>query len=86
MNYQNMLVTLKAQVTPELVENIEKLIKKMEEERDTYRDQLLDTRHELMQKDYVVENQMKIIEDNLRLIDRYKVENKALRELVGLWI
>lgn len=86
MNYQNMLVTLKAQATPELTEDIEKLIKKLEKERDSYRNQLLDSRDRIHQQDYQVENQKKIIESTKAVLESYERENKALRTLVREWV
>lgn len=86
MNYQNMLVALKAQVTPELVEDIEKLIKKMEKERDNYQNQLLDTRHELVQLDCSYENIKKENEKMIKSMALYETENMAMRELLRLWI
>ena len=55
-------------------------------ERDNYLDQLLDTRHKLIEKDYIAENQKKRIEDLRKTTILYAKENKALRELVSLWI
>jgi hypothetical protein len=36
--------------------------------------------------DYVTENQKKTIEKINKTLERYEKENKALRDLVGLWI
>lgn len=85
MNYDNMMVTLKAQATPELAEDIQDLIKKLEKERDGYLHQLLDTRHKLHQQDYTVENQKKALETTRTTLEKYEQENAAMKTLVGLW-
>jgi predicted RNase H-like nuclease (RuvC/YqgF family) len=38
------------------------------------------------QKDYSIENQKKRISDLGKTLERYERENKALRELIALWI
>jgi archaellum component FlaC len=38
------------------------------------------------QKDYSIENQKKRIADLGKTLERYERENKALRELIALWI
>lgn len=53
---------------------------------ETYHRQLLDTRHELIQKDYECENQKKALELLKVTLERFETENRALRELVSLWI
>ncbi|WNS74258.1 hypothetical protein RRV45_15210 [Bacillus sp. DTU_2020_1000418_1_SI_GHA_SEK_038] len=55
-------------------------------ERDNYRDQLLETRDELVRKDYELENVKRDFENVDITIKRFAQENKALRELVALWI
>lgn len=80
-----MLVTLKAQATPELAEDIQDLIKKLEKERDGYLHQLLDSRDKLVRQDYTVENQKRVIETTKATLESYERENKALRTLVKEW-
>ncbi len=81
-----MLVTLKAQATPELVEDIQNFIKKLEKERDSYLHQLLDSRDKLHTQDYQAENQAKVIEMTKTTLETYERENKALRALVREWV
>jgi predicted RNase H-like nuclease (RuvC/YqgF family) len=38
------------------------------------------------QSSYTIENQKKRIEDLGKTLERYERENKALRELIALWI
>lgn len=86
MNYENLIVSLKAVATPELTEDIKSLIVKLEKQRDDYLNQLLDTRHKLIQKDYLVENQSNVIENTRKTLESYERENKHLRGLVKEWI
>jgi chromosome segregation ATPase len=55
-------------------------------ERNGFRDQLLDTRHQLHQKDYTLENLQKGLANAKTTLERYEAENKALRALVQLWV
>lgn len=71
---------------PELTDKIDAYIKKLESEKNSYLNQLLDARHDLTQKDYTVENQKKALEQTRVTLKRYEKENRALRELVQLWI
>ncbi|MEK3819663.1 hypothetical protein MKY20_11410 [Cytobacillus sp. FSL W8-0315] len=68
---------------------VDELSKELEAEKKLaakYHDQLLDTRHELVQKDITVENQKKALEQTRVTLERYEKENQALRQLVELWI
>jgi hypothetical protein len=68
------------------LEEVGETCKKIKQDRDNYLNQLLDSRDKLYRSDYQVQNQKKIIEDTKKTLERYEKENKALRELVGLWI
>ncbi len=75
--------------TAELRRLVGDLSKALEAEKKLaakYHEQLLDTRHELVQKDITVENQKKALEQTRVTLERYEKENRALRELVGLWV
>ncbi|MED3574518.1 hypothetical protein [Cytobacillus praedii] len=67
-------------------DDVKSEVASLKEERNNYRDQLLDTRHQLMQQDYVVENQKKSLEHARTAMERYELENKAMRGLLALWI
>ena len=71
---------------PDLLEKVVSHIKKLENESKSYRDQLLDTRHKLIQTDYTVENQKKVIDNTGKALERFVKENKAMRELIALWV
>jgi septal ring factor EnvC (AmiA/AmiB activator) len=58
----------------------------LQDKYNKLRSQLLDTRHELIQKDYAVQNQKNIIENLKKTLERYERENRAMRELLALWI
>lgn len=64
----------------------DKVIKELLTDRDNYKNQLLDTRHELVQKDYTLENQCDVIKSLGKTLERYENENKHLRGLLRLWI
>jgi chromosome segregation ATPase len=66
-------------------EDLESEIVTLREQKENYLNQLLDTRHKLIQQDYTVENQKKALIDTRKTLERYEKENKALRQLVGLW-
>ncbi len=71
---------------PDLLEKVESYINKLENESKSYRDQLLDTRHKLIQTDYTVQNQKKVIDNTGKALERFVKENKAMRELIALWV
>lgn len=71
---------------PELAKDVESYITKLGKDSKNYRDQLLDTRHELVQKDYKLQNQANVIELYITKNERFEKENKAMRELLALWI
>jgi chromosome segregation ATPase len=66
-------------------EDLESEIATLREQKENYLNQLLDTRHKFIQQDYVVEEQKKALIDTRKTLERYEKENKALRQLVGLW-
>jgi hypothetical protein len=66
-------------------DDVEKELATVRKERDNYLNQLLDTRHKYHNMDYTVENQKKALIDTRKTLERYEKENKALRQLVGLW-
>lgn len=66
--------------------DVESEVNDLKTERDNYRDQLLETRHVLTQKDYECENMKRNIENMDKAFQRYEKENRALRELLSLWI
>ncbi|MBU8770309.1 hypothetical protein [Cytobacillus oceanisediminis] len=75
--------------TAELRKLNEELTAALEQEKKlaaTYHDQLLDTRDKYVRQNYTVENQKKALERTRVTLERYEKENRALRELVGLWI
>jgi cell shape-determining protein MreC len=68
---------------------VDELSKALEQEKNlaaTYHDQLLETRDKYVRQNYTVENQKKALEQTRVTLERYEKENRALRELVGLWI
>ncbi|WP_313798824.1 sigma-70 family RNA polymerase sigma factor [Cytobacillus sp.] len=67
-------------------DDIESELTSLKEERDNYRDQLLNTRHELTQLDYSYENIKKENEKMIKSMALYETENMAMRELLRLWI
>lgn len=88
MNYNQVMDQVKALAkgNSEIVDNVEKYIQRLEEDKNSFRDQLLNTRHELIQKDYLVENQADVIENTRKTLESYERENKHLRGLVKEWI
>lgn len=68
------------------VRNLTTQLDEAKKKAEGFRNQLLDARHELFQKDYTLENQRKAFETVRVTLERFERENKALRELVGLWI
>jgi chromosome segregation ATPase len=66
-------------------EDVEKESARFRKERDTYLQQLLDTRHKLHEKDYLVENQKDVIKNTRTTLESYERENKHLRALVREW-
>jgi signal recognition particle GTPase len=66
--------------------SLESKFASLKELSNKYHEQLLDTRHDLVQKDYQVQNQEEIIKQLGKTLVRYEKENKALRQLVELWI
>jgi len=72
-----------------LIKQLQGIIQKYEHVNTVsvnYRNQLLETRHSIIQSDYTVENQKNQIDNLGKTLVRYEKENKALRELVSLWI
>lgn len=67
-------------------DDVESELTSLKEERDKYRDQLLNTRHELTQLDYSYENIKKENEKMIKTMALYETENMAMRELLRLWI
>ncbi|KOP81988.1 hypothetical protein AMS60_05520 [Bacillus sp. FJAT-21945] len=67
-------------------DDVESELTSLREERNNYRDQLLDTRHELTQLDYSHENIKKENEKMIKSMALYETENMAMRELLRLWI
>jgi valyl-tRNA synthetase len=88
MNYNQVMDQVKALAkgNSEIVDNVEKYIQRLEEDKNSYLNQLLDTRHQLFQKDYLVENQANVIENTRKTLESYERENKHLRALVREWI
>lgn len=66
----------------ELVNELSNALETAKGERDNYRNQLLDTRHELTEKDYTLENLKHSFENVSKTLKLYERENKALKELV----
>lgn len=87
MNYNHIMDQVKtlANGNNEIVDNIEKYIQRLEEEKKSYLNQLLDTRHKLHEKDYTVENQKNVIENTRKALELCTEENKHLKGLVRLW-
>lgn len=85
MYVKNLLRSLKANVDPELYEDIKELIERLEKGKENYLKQLLNTRHELIEKDYIVENQKHALDTTKVTLEGYERENKALKMLVKEW-
>lgn len=88
MNYNQVMDQVKALAkgNSEIVDNVEKYIQRLEEDKNSFRDHLLNTRHELIQKDYLVENQANVIENTRKTLESYERENQHLRGLVREWV
>lgn len=88
--FDNLLVCLKLSITPEMYEGVENLIDKLEQDKKTYHDQLLETRDRLVRQDYELENKTKALENCDKVLKQYAVENDVLRGMVkgcvDLWI
>lgn len=77
------------QLVHDLSDEVNNLTTQLEQTKakgETYLKQLLDTRHELIQKDYECENQKKALELLKVTLERYETENKHLRGLLSLWL
>ncbi len=62
------------------------LIDELQKEVTNLREELLDEKQRYVQVDCMVENQKQVIKNVNKTLERYEKENKALRELVQLWI
>ena len=85
-DYKDLLDSLKAVITPEMNEDVENLIDKLEQDKKTYHKQLLETRDRLVRQDYELENKTKALESCDKVLKQYTVENEHLRGLVRIWI
>lgn len=88
MNYNQVMDQVKALAkgNSEIVDNIEKYIQRLEEDKNSFREQYLDARQKLHQKDYLVENQAKVIENTGKALELTTKENELLKGLVRLWV
>lgn len=81
-NYNNLLVCLKEQLTPELNNDITDLISRLEEEAKEYETLYFETRSKLVESDQKVENQKRVLGELDKVMKRYNKENESLRGMV----
>lgn len=66
----------------QVIEELTQALEAEKEASEKYRDQLLNTRHELVQKDYSLENHQKAYKDINKVLRKYEKENQVLKDLV----
>lgn len=75
---------------PMLVKDLENYIEKLEEtleyERKSNKDEYLGIYEKFINRGNEIKEQQAIIDNTRKTLERYELENKALRQLVGLWI
>lgn len=84
--YENLLISIKAVVTPEMNEDITSLIGRLEEEAKEYEMLYFETRYKLVESDRTVENQKRVLVDLDKVLKQYTKENEHFRGLLKLWI
>lgn len=61
-------------------------LKSLRDDKEKLQEQCSHLLEKQYQDDYEVQNSKKIVGNLKKTLDRYEAENKALRELVALWI
>lgn len=64
----------------------DKLIKELTEERNEYKELYLNAHDQEVKKDYIVQNQKVALDKARNTLELYENENRALRNLVRLWV
>lgn len=82
----NLLVCVKNSISPELYEDLEKRLHKLEQENREYKTLYTNACQRSYELDYTVYDQKKALENTRKTLECYEKENKALRELIRLWI
>lgn len=67
------------------ISNLEKQVDYLEDKRLKEKEEYLDTLEKLKDADYQLQNEKKANENNRKVLEGFVKENKALREIVGLW-
>lgn len=61
-------------------------IDRYREEVESWKNLYLDSRQKAYDSDVTVQNQKKVLETTRKTLERYEEENKAMRQLLALWI
>lgn len=78
-----MLKSLKENGVPgELIADVEKIFEEMKKRSDNYLRQLLDARHELIEQDYILQNQKTYIEQTKKTIESLEKKNESMKTLL----
>lgn len=67
-------------------EDVENEIASLREDKEKLQTEYHKVVRRLHHSDYTVENQKKVIEDTNKKMERFETENKAMRNLLALWI
>jgi hypothetical protein len=87
-DYQKMILEVKTELhhRPKLASEVETYIERLEQQKRNAQDQYIDNLEKLKKIDYECENANKANEHIGSTLKLYEKENKALRQLVELWI
>lgn len=61
-------------------------IDRLREEAESWRNLYLDARQKAYDSDVTVQEQKKALENTRKTLEQYEEENKAMRQLLSLWI
>jgi hypothetical protein len=82
----NLLVCIRNSVSPEMYEDLEKEITRLKVESASWRTLYEDKADKLYKSDITVQNQQQALKEVRKTLELYEKENKAMRELLGLWL
>jgi hypothetical protein len=87
-DYKKMMLEVKTELhhRPELANEVETYIERLEQQKRNAQEQYIDNLEKLKKLDYEFENGLKANEHIGSTLKLYEKENKALRQLVELWI
>jgi hypothetical protein len=86
--YQKMMLEVKTELhhRPELADKVEHYIEGLEQQKSNSQQQYIETFNRLEKADYELSNLIKAQENIGNTMKLYEKENKAMRELLSLWI